>query len=764
MGAQIQPVTDQDYQTLGLQKPEGLRIIQVVGGTAKNLNLLPDDVLLSVNGQPTNTPADLTAYIPRQLEGAAVSLRVWRNRQQTTLKGTFAGRPKETDDLSETIYDSAPYKGGRLSVIINRPRKPGKLPAVLFIPGYTCSSVDGLSANHPYKRIVKGFGDAGYVVLRIEKSGLGSSQNTPPCQEMDLKEEIANFEQGLLKLKTLSYVDTQNILIFGHSMGGIVAPAISARHQVKGVMVYGTTAKSWYEYQLELNRLQSMLGKPDPMAHEAYCREQEKLAHQFFIEKKSLSQMAADPQTDTLLRAGWEYDGKGHIFSRNAEYWRQIQDMPLLENWQKTRAKVLVMFGESDFQAFSRADHEQIAYTVNYYRPKTATFRSFAQTDHYFAKSGSMQEAYDLFAGAKYTELFNLFNPQVISAAVQWADETVYGPQPDYTWQKLNTEAYAGKQDDIAFVNEQIGWYVNGYGRIFKTTDGGNTWTKQLEKQGSFFRCVAFIDSLRGFVGTVGTDYFPNVTDTIPLYQTTDGGKTWQPVAYKGPYIKGLCAIDIVRETFVNHGKPEDRYHIYAVGRVGSPAGMIVSHDGGKTWTSSDLSQYGKMFFDITMFDKNVGIACSASDADVSKANALILRTEDGGKTWTKVYQSARPYELTWKASFPTPQIGYVTIQSYNPDPNVKQQRIAKTTDGGKTWVELPLCEDAQAREFGVGFLNEKQGFVGTMTSGYQTKDGGLTWEKVDLGRACNKIRIYRHADRTWGYAIGVQVMKLVKQ
>jgi photosystem II stability/assembly factor-like uncharacterized protein len=74
------------------------------------------------------------------------------------------------------------------------------------------------------------------------------------------------------------------------------------------------------------------------------------------------------------------------------------------------------------------------------------------------------------------------------------------------TWQKLNTEAYPGKQDDICFINQQMGWYVNGYGRIYQTKDGGNTWTKQLEQKGTFFRCIAFLDSLRGFAGTVGTE------------------------------------------------------------------------------------------------------------------------------------------------------------------------------------------------------------------------------------------------------------------
>ena len=42
-------------------------------------------------------------------------------------------------------------------------------------------------------------------------------------------------------------------------------------------------------------------------------------------------------------------------------------------------------------------------------------------------------------------------------------------------WKKLATEAYAGKQDDIFFVNDKVGWYGNGAGKVFHTTDGGTT-------------------------------------------------------------------------------------------------------------------------------------------------------------------------------------------------------------------------------------------------------------------------------------------------
>jgi photosystem II stability/assembly factor-like uncharacterized protein/pimeloyl-ACP methyl ester carboxylesterase len=742
----------------------GCKVLQVARGTSVALKLQEKDLILKI-GNSTFASTDefirlFTSYSPDQ----EVQLTVLRGKKKLVLKAKAVARPYETDDNATVIYDEANYKEGQLRVIINKPFKENKMPAMLFIPGYTCSSIDELTNNHPYKRIIDAYVDAGYVTLRIEKSGLGDSKNTPPCGDCDLLDEIENFEVGLKKLKSLPYVDSNQIIIVGHSMGGIVAPAISARNKVAGVVVYGTVAKSWFEYQIEMYRVQNALAGMNPIEVEQSVIAQYDLNYRYFVKKEKLEDIAKDTKADSILRTSWEYNGKGKIYSRNAEYWRQIQDYPHLENWKNTTAKVLVQYGESDFQAFSKADHQQIVNTVNFFHPGNATLMTYPSTDHFFAKSGTMQEAYNKFSNGQIQQLFDEYNQDVGLSAVKWSNEVLSKDEiklPEKGWKKLNTERYPGKQDDITFINEKEGWYVNGYGSIYHTNNGGTTWNKQIEKKGTFFRCIAFVDSLVGFAGTVGTEYFPNVTDTIPLYGTKDGGKTWNPISYKGPYVKGLCAIDIVKEQYINHGKIDYKVHIYAVGRVGSPANMMVSHDGGVTWTSNSMNNDCKMLFDIKMFDKNTGFACAASDEDLEKSNALILKTSDGGKTWEKVYQSNRPFECTWKASFPTKEVGYVTIQSYNPDPNVKQQRIAKTIDGGKTWNEINLVEDAGAREFGIGFIDENHGFVGTMNSGYETKDGGLTWTAINLGMACNKIRIYRDVNgKIYGYAIGVDVLK----
>lgn len=332
----------------------------------------------------------------------------------------------------------------------------------------------------------------------------------------------------------------------------------------------------------------------------------------------------------------------------------------------------------------------------------------------------------------------------------------------DAVWRKLDTVPYQGKQDDIHFIDPARGWYVNGAGKIYATEDGGKTWQEQLSQPGTFFRTVGFLDEHRGFAGNIGIDYFPGVTDTRPLYATRDGGKTWSVVeSLTGEQVKGLCAIDVLHSPFVNAGSLDRRTIVHAGGRVGGPATLLRSLDGGETWKIIDMTPHTAMILDVKFFDAMNGIVFGASDSDVQKSHARILRTQDGGVTWKTVYQSTRPYELTWKGSFPTDRIGYATIQSYDPDPANSRRYVVKTTDGGRSWKELPLVDDARVRQFGIGFHDARIGWVGTSTGGFQTVDGGRTWTPVDLGRAVNKIRVLPTDDGFVAYAIGVDVYKL---
>ena len=760
-----------------INEKQGVQVTRVVPtGTAHQAGVQAGDILLRVNQQVIRQQADLRAGALASVRaGDSVRYEVVRLQQRMILRTVSIGRPEEQASDIQYRYQSIPYGGGLLRAVLSTPRTASaeKLPAILFIQGYTCGEMVGLDTAHPYRRLTDGLTRAGYAVLRVEKPGVGDSERTPLCEDIDFQQECDAFEQALLHLRKQPEINTDQVFLWGHSLGGIITPVLTAKHQwIKGAIVYGTLSRIWGEYILHMTRIQSEgFGMP-PVEIERTVRGVRKILYEIYTQGKSPIQFAAEnPDLTELLQSQFMWEpGKDQLFTRSAKFNQTLDAVNPNELWSKTSAKVLAIYGEADIEALNPEATLSLVKTVNHYHPGNARYLFLKGTDHSFAQVGTIEDGYRTKADPAYSRIMvERFNPEVISVSVECLDgwlnrkPKVSATQTGPRWQKLKTDPYNGKQDDIFFIDEQRGWYVNGGGNIYKTTNGGTTWVKQFNKPGTFFRCIAFIDSLTGFAGNVGTDYFPNVQDTIPLYKTTDGGNSWTPVSYKGPYVKGLCAIDIVKEQYINHGKIDYRYYIYGVGRVGSPANQLISLDGGKTFTSRSLDASCKMLFDIKMFNKLEGFACAATSEDIATSNALILYTKDGGKTWEKRYQSARPFETTWKVAFPTRDTGYVTIQNYNPDKTVSKQRVAKTVDGGKTWFELDLCDDHNAREFGIGFIDAQHGYVGTMTSGYETRDGGKSWTKVNLGRACNKIRIQRDAEgKTYGYAIGVEVMKLV--
>jgi photosystem II stability/assembly factor-like uncharacterized protein len=91
----------------------------------------------------------------------------------------------------------------------------------------------------------------------------------------------------------------------------------------------------------------------------------------------------------------------------------------------------------------------------------------------------------------------------------------------------------------------------------------------------------------------------------------------------------------------------------------------------------------------------------------------------------------------------------------------VTERFVAKTIDGGQTWMEIPLVDDAKVREFGVAFLDRNTGGGGAMPNGFQTTDGGKTWQTVEMGNAVNKIRLLKTDSKQVGYAIGVNVHRI---
>jgi photosystem II stability/assembly factor-like uncharacterized protein/dienelactone hydrolase len=760
-------------------KATGVLITQVVdGGTAQAAKLLSEDVITAVNGITINSREDLSAgQLSTIMDGDNVQYSIIRNGRAMQLSAVAKGRAKETTSGITYEYTSVNYEQGKLGAIISTPQNSkGKLPTILFVQGYTCADMVDIPASHPYKRLCDELTLKGYKVMRVEKPGMGASANTPRCDAIDYPQELKAFDNALKFLKKQNGVDEQNVFVWGHSLGGIIAPKLAIDNPwVKGVMVYGTLAQIWGEYYEKMIREQSKGFGEDPIKIEQRVRAGRDILYLTHVQKKSIAEVAKKfPNLVPHLKEDFGWDGKSEKFStRSLKYFQTLDEVNTMENWAKVPCKVLCMNGEADIEVLDSVGAKDIVHTVNFYHPNNGIYYNVKQTDHSFAKVGSLADGYIAKSKADYYEIMtSSYNPELGLVSDAWMRSTIDSKLNfnaevkrslnPYEWTKQKTDAYRGKQDDIYFTDEQHGWYGNGSGKVYRTTDGGTTWNKVLDKPGFYVRCLAFIDSMHGFVGNVGTDYFPDVTDTTCMLETFDGGITWKEVTnIKGPYPKGLCAIDIYSKLFINAGKPGYKRTIRAAGRVGSPAFMMTSTDNGKTWQSEDMSAHTQMIFDVKFISEQVGFICGGTSAETEKSNALILKTTDGGKTWKKVYTSNRPFELTWKCSFANEKVGFVTIQSYNPDEKITERYVAKTTDGGDTWKEIKLANEFAVRQFGVLFADENLGWVGTTVGGFQTTDGGKNWIKTDFGKYTNKFRIYNTAKGKRAVAIGSEVWHL---
>lgn len=98
----------------------------------------------------------------------------------------------------------------------------------------------------------------------------------------------------------------------------------------------------------------------------------------------------------------------------------------------------------------------------------------------------------------------------------------------------------------------------------------------------------------------------------------------------------------------------------------------------------------------------------------------LVLKTKDGGSTWTQQFTPNTSVYLLC-THFPTKQVGYIGGQD---------GYIAKTTDGGMTFSNVTIVPGMNNIE-SIFFFNKDSGLASTSTEIYKTFDGGNSWQNV---------------------------------
>ncbi len=416
LGINVSSLTDEQKQKYDIEF--GVYVDELIDEELSKIHKFEQgDIILTINNNRIDSIHYLYSEVLKYRQDDECVSEVIRNGKKKTLKGKFPPKPYETSEKFDVIYDEIAFMDGYLRVIVDKPSSDKPMPAILFIPGYTCGSYDNINPLHPYIRLIKSLAERGYVVMRVEKPGDGDCYNLPACEDIDFHTEVQVFAEALKKLQSFDFVDNENIFIWGHSMGGIIAPIIASENQVKGIIVYGTGIKPWREYIVEMCRVQYPIMGMDWVETENRMLCIYNTIHALFIEKKSPAEIANDSVMADILYNDFGFDGKDRLFTRNYKYLVQIDDYNLTECWSKVEAYVLTMWGTVDLEAFSRVEHQTIVDVVNFYHPDKAEFYEVVNTSHAFFKANSYKEAIDNYNWNYMTENFN---PIIIEKTDEW--------------------------------------------------------------------------------------------------------------------------------------------------------------------------------------------------------------------------------------------------------------------------------------------------------------------------------------------------------
>ncbi len=221
---------------------------------------------------------------------------------------------------------------------------------------------------------------------------------------------------------------------------------------------------------------------------------------------------------------------------------------------------------------------------------------------------------------------------------------------------------------------------------IYKSTDAGRTWAHLNLRDGQQIPQVIIDpkDPDRLFVAVLGHPYGPN--EERGIFRSTDGGRSFQKVLYKGPDTGGAdLAFD-----------PSSANHVYAVlwqarlgpwenGVFNGPnSGLFESTDGGETWKPLTKG--------LPAFEQGlgrIGIAVSPSDpkrmyaAVQARTRGGLYRSDDAGQSWYKVTDD--DLVVTRGDDF-----AEVKVHPKKPDIVFTASVVTwKSTDGGKTFTAL---------------------------------------------------------------------------
>ncbi len=246
------------------------------------------------------------------------------------------------------------------------------------------------------------------------------------------------------------------------------------------------------------------------------------------------------------------------------------------------------------------------------------------------------------------------------------------------------------------------------------------------------------VTAVAGVPGDPTTYYFG--TPGGGVWKSTNGGRVWQPIFDSVP-VPSIGSVTVA---------PSASNVIYVgTGEQTRGKGVYRSNDSGKTWSSAGLADVPYIQA-IVVDPQNPDIAVAGGNSigfgilwhpvpkSASVDNRGVFRTEDGGKSWKKVYSDDTSFGVVDMCADPSnPNTLYAVL--YKPESGTGDNDvpptsyIVKSTDGGRTWATMATkgLPDKGLGRVGVAVAagNNGQRLYAIVDDGfYRSDDGGGNW------------------------------------
>lgn len=192
LGIQMGKITDDVKRIMELPADKGVLINGVIpNSTAEKIGLQKSDILLKINNTEVNDPAEGVKLVSNYRGGDEFTYELLRNKKLIKGKSVFKEMPKEQYSNIDMEYTATKSVAGLQRLIVSKPKTVRRSPAIIFIGGIGCYSLDNaLDTSRGETQLLNALTRAGFVCVRAEKPGVGDNTKCKPCEQVSFKEEL----------------------------------------------------------------------------------------------------------------------------------------------------------------------------------------------------------------------------------------------------------------------------------------------------------------------------------------------------------------------------------------------------------------------------------------------------------------------------------------------------------------------------------------------------------------------------------------------